>query len=261
MTAVTVAPARAVGHPSSMRVENLRVRYGTNAPILKGISLDFPAGQVTAIIGPSGCGKTTLLSTLNRLAELNRTCRIEGRVLLDQSDVLTIDAVLLRRRVGMVFQKPNPFPMSIRDNVLYGVRAANLRVNPSYTVQECLSRAALWDEAHTRLAHHAFGLSLGQQQRLCLARCLAVSPGVILMDEPTASLDPTSAMRIEASIRALRGDYTVVIVTHNMQQARRISDSTAFLYEGELIEHRDTAGFFDHPQRDLTARYINGTIA
>jgi phosphate transport system ATP-binding protein len=244
-----------------MRVENLRVTYKGNPPVLKGISMAFPPGQVTAIIGPSGCGKTTLLSTLNRLAELNRNCRIQGSVKLDDVDVLSVDPVLLRRRVGMVFQKPNPFPMSIRDNVLYGVRAANLRVNPSYTVQASLARAALWDEASSRLGDHAFRLSLGQQQRLCLARCLAVAPSVILMDEPTASLDPTSAGRIEESILALRGEYTVVIVTHNMQQARRVSAYTALMYEGELIEHAPTEQFFSRPQRDLTWRYVNGTIA
>jgi phosphate transport system ATP-binding protein len=244
-----------------MRVENLRVTYKGNPSVLKGISMSFPPGQVTAIIGPSGCGKTTLLSTLNRLAELNRNCRIEGSVMLDDVDVLHVDPVLLRRRVGMVFQKPNPFPMSIRDNVLYGVRAANLRVNPSYTVQASLTRAALWDEASSRLSDHAFRLSLGQQQRLCLARCLAVSPSVILMDEPTASLDPTSAGRIEESILALRGEYTVVIVTHNMQQARRVSAYTALMYEGELIEHAPTEQFFNRPQRDLTWRYVNGTLA
>src|SRR5262245_1766897 len=243
-----------------MRVEQLRVRYGSNAHVLKGVDLDFAAGHVTAIIGPSGCGKTTLISTLNRLAELNRNCRIEGHVLLDGTDVLTMDPVMLRRRVGMVFQNPNPFPMSIRDNVLYGVRAANLNVNASYTVQASLAKAALWDEAHKRLGHHAFGLSLGQQQRLCLARCLAVSPSVILMDEPTASLDPTSSARIEASIRELRGDYTVVIVTHNMQQARRVSDYTALLYAGELIEYGPTEQLFARPQRDLTTRYITGTL-
>jgi phosphate transport system ATP-binding protein len=244
-----------------MRVESLRVTYNTNPPVLKGITMGFPAGEVTAIIGPSGCGKTTLLTTLNRLAELNRNCRVEGRVELDDADVLALDPVLLRRRVGMVFQKPNPFPMSIRDNVLYGVRAASMRVNPNYVVQRSLTRAAVWEEVRTRLSDHAFRLSLGQQQRLCLARCLAVSPSVILMDEPTASLDPTSAARIEASILELRGEYTVVIVTHNMQQAQRVSAYTAFLYEGELVEHAPTEQFFSQPQRDLSWRYIQGTIA
>src|ERR1700730_9955903 len=230
-TAEPATPSAPVG----MRVAGLRVRYGAREA-LKGVDLAFPAGQVTAIIGPSGCGKTTLLSTLNRLSELTSGCHVGGQVLLGETDVLRMDPVLLRRRVGMVFQKPNPFPMSIRDNVLYGVRAARLQVNPRYTVQGSLMQAALWDETHARLGDHAFRLSLGQQQRLCLARALAVSPTVLLMDEPTASLDPSSSARIEASIAQLRGSYTVVIVTHNMGQAKRVSDYTAFMWEGELVE-------------------------
>ena len=243
-----------------MAVRDLHVFYGKKE-ILKGIDLTFPPGQVTAIIGPSGCGKTTLLATLNRLSEMSPGCRVAGKVELDGTDVLRMDPVILRRRVGMVFQRPNPFPMSIRENVLYGIKAAGLRVDPAYAVQSSLMKAALWDEAHSRLGDHAFGLSLGQQQRLCLARCLAVKPTVILMDEPTASLDPTSTARIETSILALRAEYTVVIVTHNMQQARRVSDFTAFLWDGQLVEFAETERLFRKPERDLTWQYISGTLA
>jgi phosphate transport system ATP-binding protein len=160
----------------------------------------------------------------------------------------------------MVFQRPNPFPMSIRENILYGIKAANLQINHDYAVQSSLAKAALWEEVRPRLADHAFGLSLGQQQRLCMARCLAVSPTVVLMDEPTASLDPTSTARIEASIVALRDEYTVVIVTHNMQQARRISDYTAFMWDGQLVEFTETEQLFSKPTRDLTWQYISGTL-
>ena len=246
--------------PDSMEVRDLHVWYGQHE-VLKGVDLHFPAGRVTAIIGPSGCGKTTLLMTLNRMSELTRGCRVGGEVRLEDTDVLRIDPVLLRRRVGMVFQRPNPFPMSIRENVLYGIKATQLRVNQAYTVQASLMRAALWDETRERLTDHAFGLSLGQQQRLCLARCLAVGPGVVLMDEPTASLDPSSTARIEASILSLRDELTIVIVTHNMQQARRVSDYTAFMWDGKLVEVAATAELFSRPQRDLTWRYINGTVA
>jgi phosphate transport system ATP-binding protein len=245
---------------TGMQVRDLRVSYGT-LEVLTGIDLTFAGGSVTAIIGPSGCGKTTLLSTLNRLSELSPDCRVQGRVMLEEVNVLEMDPVLLRRRVGMVFQRPNPFPMSIRDNVLYGVRAAKLRVSQSETVRACLERAALWEEVEQRLSDHAFGLSLGQQQRLCLARALAISPEVILMDEPTASLDPTSSARIEASIHALKHDYTVIIVTHNMQQAQRVSDYTAFLYAGELVEFAPTAQLFDKPAHDLTRQYVTGAMA
>jgi phosphate transport system ATP-binding protein len=245
---------------TTVQVVGLRVHYG-DKEVLKGVDLEFEPGRITAIIGPSGCGKTTLLSTLNRLSELSPDCRVAGGVFVDNQNVLDMDAVLLRRRVGMVFQSPNPFPMSIRDNVLYGVRASNLRVNENYVVQASLTRAALWDEVRDRLSDHAFGLSVGQQQRLCLARCLAISPAVILMDEPTASLDPTSSARIEESILALRGEYTVIIVTHNMQQARRLSAYIAFLYQGQLVEFGETERFFTRPWRDLSWQYINGSLA
>ena len=246
--------------PSSVGVRDLHVWYGEKE-VLKGVDLSFAAGRVTAIIGPSGCGKTTLLMTLNRLSEMTRGCRVAGDVLLDGTDVLRIDPVLVRRRVGMVFQRPNPFPMSIRENVLYGIKAANRGFNYDYAVHTSLVKSALWEEVRNRLNDHAFGLSLGQQQRLCLARCLAVAPTAILMDEPTASLDPTSTARIESSILTLRHEVTVVIVTHNMQQARRISDYTAFMWDGQLVEIDETERLFTKPQRDLTWRYISGALA
>jgi phosphate transport system ATP-binding protein len=199
--------------------------------------------------------------TLNRMSELTRGCRVTGQVLLDTVDVLRMDPVLLRRRIGMVFQRPNPFPMSIRENVLYGIKAANRRINHDYAVQSSLARAALWDEVRGRLQDHAFGLSLGQQQRLCMARALAVSPTAVLMDEPTASLDPTSTARIESSVLALRNEVTMVVVTHNMQQARRISDYTVFMWGGEVVEVAETETLFTRPQRDLTWQYIKGTVA
>ena len=246
--------------PSTVKVRGLHVWYGEKE-VLKGVDLEFPAGQVTAIIGPSGCGKTTLLMTLNRLSELTPGCRVGGEVQVDGNNVLAMDPVLLRRRVGMVFQRPNPCPMSIRETVLYGIKAANMRVDAKYVVESSLTQAALWDEARSRLGDHAFRLSLGQQQRLCLARCLAVRPTAVLMDEPTASLDPTSTARIEASILGLRAHHTVVIVTHNMQQARRVSDYTAFMWDGHLVEVAPTDQLFTKPQRDLTWQYISGTLA
>jgi phosphate transport system ATP-binding protein len=245
--------------PSALSVRELRVAYGRNE-VLKGITMSIEPGLVTAIIGPSGCGKSTLLSALNRLSDLIDQCHVSGEVLLDEKNIFQMDPILLRRRVGMVFQKPNPFPMSIRENVLYGIKAAGLRVNHAYTLQESLARAALWEEMRGRLGDSALRLSLGQQQRLCLARCLAVSPAVVLMDEPTASLDPTSSTRIEASVQALRGEYTIVIVTHNLQQARRVSDFTAFLFDGELIEIDRTEKLFSKPERELTWKYVNGAL-
>jgi phosphate transport system ATP-binding protein len=242
-----------------MSVLQLRVAYGPSE-VLKGIDLEFRAGGVTAIIGPSGCGKTTLLNTLNRLSELTPGCRVSGEVRLDERDVLGVDPILLRRQVGMVFQKPNPFPMSIRENVLYGVKAAGLKVDHDQVVDNSLRQAALWEELRSRLDQSATRLSLGQQQRLCLARCLAMSPKVVLMDEPTASLDPSSSARIEASISDLRGQYTIIIVTHNLRQAQRVADRTALLYGGLLVEEGQTQALFDHPQRELTRQYISGEL-
>ncbi|MGQ9675499.1 MAG: phosphate ABC transporter ATP-binding protein [Chloroflexota bacterium] len=247
----------AVRRTSGIKIKALRVSY-SGTEVVKGIDLVLPPGKVTAIIGPSGCGKTTVLRCLNRLSEMTKGCRVEGEILLDGQDILRVDPILLRRKVGMVFQKPNPFPMSIRENVLYGVKATKLKVDHDLVVKYCLMKAALWNEVKDRLSDHASALSLGQQQRLCIARALAVSPRVILMDEPAASLDPGSAARVETSIVAMKGRYTVAIVTHNMQQARRVSDYTAFMYLGELVEFGETGQVFDRPQRAETKAYIAG---
>jgi phosphate transport system ATP-binding protein len=243
--------------PSGLEVRKLKVYYGSSQ-ILKGIDLRIPAGKVTAIIGPSGCGKTTLLRCLNRLSEMTRGCTIEGAIYLDGQEIHRMDPMLLRRRVGMVFQRPNPFPMSIRENILYGVKANHIKVDPAKVVKSALVRAALWEEVKGRLVDHAYGLSLGQQQRLCIARTLAVRPGVVLMDEPAASLDPQSSASVEDCIRELRGEYTVVIVTHNMQQAQRVSDYVAFMYLGELVEYGTTQQIFQAPQKAQTREYIAG---
>ena len=245
------------GTASGVEIKGLRVSYGGN-PVVKGVDLAIPPGYVTAIIGPSGCGKTTILRCLNRLIELAGGCTVEGGIYLDDEDIQRMDPVLLRRKVGMVFQKPNPFPMSVRDNVLYGVKAVRMKTDHNAVVESCLKKAALWEEIKDRLHDHAFALSVGQQQRLCIARTLAVSPKVILLDEPAASLDPSSAARVESSIMAMRGEYTVVIVTHNMQQARRVSDYTAFIYLGELVEFGETQQVFESPKRQETAAYIAG---
>jgi phosphate transport system ATP-binding protein len=245
------------GPASDINIKGLRVSYGGN-PVVKGIDLAIAPGQVTAIIGPSGCGKTTILRCLNRLIELTEGCAVEGSICLDGQDIRRMDPVLLRRKVGIVFQKPNPFPMSVRENVLYGVKAVRSKVDHKAVVKGCLTKAALWDEIKGRLGDHAFGLSVGQQQRLCIARTLAVSPKVILFDEPAASLDPASAARVESSILSMRGEYTVVIVTHNMQQARRVSDYTAFIFLGELVEFGKTQQVFEAPRKPETQRYIAG---
>jgi phosphate transport system ATP-binding protein len=240
-----------------MFVRDLFVSYPSQQ-VLKGINTVFRPGLVTAIIGASGSGKSTLLRTLNRLSEMTAGCKVEGEVYLDQTNVLTLDPQILRRQVGMVFQKPNPFPMSIRENVLYGVKAIRLKVDHDQTVRDALVGAALWDEVHLRLKDSALALSLGQQQRLCIARVLAVSPTVILMDEPAASLDPASTAKLEETIARLRGDYTVVIVTHNLKQAWRISDYTVFLNQGRLIEQGPSTEMFDRPREELTKEYVSG---
>jgi len=242
---------------STMLVRDLVAGYnGTD--VLKGINLDIHPGKVTALIGPSGCGKTTLLRSMNRMNELTKKSHVHGQIKLNGEDIFAMDPMLLRREVGMVFQKPNPFPMSIRENVLYGVKASKLKVNYDEIVQTSMYKAAIWDELKERLGDNAFGLSLGQQQRVCIARSLAVSPSVILMDEPAASLDPSSAAKVESSIVALKEEYTFVIVTHNMQQARRISDYTVFMFLGEIVEAGETAQVFEAPHRTETRDYIQG---
>jgi len=241
-------------------VEKLNVYYGSYHAV-KGIDIEFAKNRVTALIGPSGCGKSTLLKTLNRMNDLVESCRTEGVVRLDGEDILGhADLAELRRRVGMVFQKPNPFPMSVFDNVAYGPRTHGIRDRAKLAgiVERSLEQAALLDEVKDRLRKSALGLSGGQQQRLCIARALAVEPEVLLMDEPTSALDPISTSRIEDLIGEMRENYTVVIVTHNMQQAARISDSTAFFLSGELIEFDGTEKLFSMPSDKRTEEYITG---
>jgi phosphate transport system ATP-binding protein len=239
------------------KIQNLVVSYNGNK-VINGMNLEIAPGKITAIMGPSGCGKTTLLRSLNRLSELTRNCRVKGAIYLDDEEIHQMDPILLRRRVGMVFQKPNPFPMSIRENILYGIKAAKLRLNVDEIVETSLTRAAIYDEIKDRLKDNAFGLSVGQQQRVCIARTLALSPEVILMDEPAASLDPSSAAKVEASIRSMKGEYTVVIVTHNMQQAMRVADYSVFMYLGEVVEEGETHQIFENPQREETREFISG---
>ena len=245
--------------PGGIEVKGLGVYYGKNQ-VLKDINIIFPPGKVTAIIGPSGCGKTTLLRCLNRLSELAHGCKVEGQILLDNEDILKMDPMLLRRRVGMVFQKPNPFPKSIKENVLYGVKAIKMKCDHEATVKACLEKAALWDELGGRLNHSAFALSIGQQQRLCIARSLAVVPEVILLDEPASSLDPISTVKLETSILAMKGEYTQIIVTHNMNEALKVSDYVAFLYSGKLIEFGETQKVFNNSEKAETRDYITGKV-
>ena len=241
-------------------VKALDVFYG-DFQALKSVDLSIPAGEITALIGPSGCGKSTLLKTLNRMNDLADGCRIAGKVLLDGEDIYrTSDVDTLRRRVGMVFQKPNPFPMSVYDNIAYGPRAHGIhnRKTLDEIVERSLCDAAIWDEVKDRLKKPALGLSGGQQQRLCIARALAVGPEVLLMDEPTGALDPISTLKIEDLAIRLKKQYTIVIVTHNMQQAMRISDRTAFFLLGELVETGNTHQVFSLPTDKHTADYLSG---
>ena len=244
-----------------IQTNSLNVWYGDNH-VLQDVKLAIPERHITAIIGPSGCGKTTLLKSLNRMVELIEGARVEGRVLLDGRDIYDsdMDPAELRRRVGMVFQKPNPLPMSIYDNVAYGLRVRGIddRVVLDEAVEEALERAGLWSEVKERLRDSAFNLSIGQQQRLCIARALAVGPDVLLLDEPCSSLDPISTRRIESLLTRLKNDLTLVIVTHNLQQARRIADYTAFLYMGRLVEMAPTEEIFEKPREELTRNYIEG---
>ena len=244
-----------------IQTNSLNVWYGDNH-VLQDVKLAIPERRITAIIGPSGCGKTTLLKSLNRMVELIEGARVEGRVLLDGRDIYDsdMDPAELRRRVGMVFQKPNPLPMSIYDNVAYGLRVRGIddRVVLDEAVEEALERAGLWSEVKERLRDSAFNLSIGQQQRLCIARALAVGPDVLLLDEPCSSLDPISTSRIESLLTRLKNDLTLVIVTHNLQQARRIADYTAFLYMGRLVEMAPTEEIFENPREELTRNYIEG---
>ena len=244
-----------------MRANNVDFFYGT-AQVLRGINLDVYANKVTAIIGPSGCGKSTFIRLLNRMNELVPHARLTGEIFLDGKNVISpeVDAVDLRRKVGMVFQKPNPFPKSIYENIAYGLQVNGVK-DQSFIekkVIESLKKAALWDEVKTRLHDSALRLSGGQQQRLCIARCLAIEPEVILFDEPCASLDPISTHKVEALILELKKDYTIVIVTHNMQQAARVSDYTGFFYMGEMVEFDKTEVMFTRPRDKRTEDYITG---
>ena len=247
---------------SKLKLERLNIHFGTSQAV-KDVSLDFPANTVTAIIGPSGCGKSTVLRSINRMHDLTPTARVTGRILLDDADIYDrqVDPVAVRRRIGMVFQKANPFPaMTIDDNVISGYKL-NGRVKKAEMdaiVESSLKRVALWEEVKDRLKTSAMALSGGQQQRLCIARTVAVQPEVILMDEPCSALDPIATLKIEELIAELKEEYTVVIVTHNMQQAARVSDCTAFLYLGELIEFDVTKKIFTNPAKSQTEDYITG---
>jgi phosphate transport system ATP-binding protein len=245
-----------------LQTDKLSAWFGNNH-VLKDVSINFLENDVTAIIGPSGCGKSTFIRCLNRMHELVPGARRKGRVLLDEADIYAkgVDPVTIRRRVGMVFQKPNPFPtMSVYDNVAAGLKLNGVRDDSKLdgAVQQSLEKAFLWDEVKNDLDKSGSSLSGGQQQRLCIARALAVEPEVILMDEPCSALDPIATAKIEELIASLKESYTVVIVTHNMQQAARVSDFTAFLYLGQLIEFGETTSLFENPKEELTERYLTG---
>lgn len=244
-----------------VKVENLNLYYGENHA-LKDVNMDIQENAVTAFIGPSGCGKSTFLKTLNRMNDLVDGVRIDGKVLLDGEDIYdpSVDTTILRKKVGMVFQQPNPFPMSIYDNIAYGPRVHGIRDKKrlDQIVEESLRGAAIFDEVKDRLKKSAMGLSGGQQQRICIARALAVQPGVLLMDEPTSALDPISTAKIEELMEDLKKKYTVIVVTHNMQQATRVSDQTAFFLVGEMVEFGDTKQIFSYPQDKRTEDYITG---
>jgi len=250
-----------MGEDIEIETQNLSLWYGTKQ-VLKDIDIKIPEDKVTAIIGPSGCGKSTLIRCFNRMNDIIEECRIEGKILIDGDDIYSkkTDVVELRKEVGMVFQKPNPFPKSIYENVAYAPRIHGIKKKEKLNniVEKCLKHAFLWDEVKDRMDEPAKSLSGGQQQRLCIARALAVEPEIILMDEPCSSLDPIATAKIEELIRHLSKDYTVVIVTHNMQQAARVSNYTAYLYLGELIEFGNTKQIFENPQMESTENYITG---
>ena len=256
-----VAAAASKSSPTLLETAQLSLFYGPSQA-LKSISLEIGEKVVTAFIGPSGCGKSTLLRCFNRMNDLIDNVRLEGQVLIAGQDINSpeVDVIELRKRVGMVFQKSNPFPKSIYDNVAYGLRLQGVssRSDLDARIEESLRQAALWDEVKDRLHTSGLGLSGGQQQRLCIARAIAIKPDIILMDEPASALDPLATARIEDLILALKKDYTIVIVTHNMQQAARISDFTAFFYLGQLIEFGSTAKIFTHPAKKQTEDYVTG---
>ena len=245
---------------SKFSVKNLDLHYG-NFHALKDINMELNSGEITAFIGPSGCGKSTFLKTLNRMNDLVEGCKITGKVLLDGVDIYKdLEVNLLRKKVGMVFQKPNPFPMSVYDNIAFGPRTHGIKSKSELDeiVEKSLKSAAIWDELKDRLKKSALGLSGGQQQRLCIARALAVEPEVLLMDEPTSALDPISTSKIEDLAIELKGKYTIIMVTHNMQQAARISDNTSFFLLGEVVEYDKTDKIFEMPRDKRTEDYITG---
>ena len=246
---------------TKIKVEHLNLHFG-NHHVLKDINMEIKSNAVTALIGPSGCGKSTFLKTLNRMQDLVSTVKIDGLVTIDGKDIYAkdVDPTLLRKKVGMVFQQPNPFPMSIYDNVAYGPRIHGIKDKKTLDaiVEKSLKDAAIWDEVKDRLKKSALGLSGGQQQRLCIARALAVEPEILLMDEPTSALDPISTTKIEDLMESLKQKYTVIIVTHNMQQAARISDKTAFFLVGEMVEYGDTEMIFSNPKDMRTEAYVTG---
>ena len=244
---------------SVFKIENVNLFYGEKQA-LKNINLDLYKNQVTAFIGPSGCGKSTLLRCLNRMNDLIEGCKVEGKILYENQNINDMNTLELRTKVGMVFQNPNPFPMSIFDNIAYGPRCQGIKNKETLKkiVVESLKKAALYDEVKDRLKDSALGLSGGQQQRLCIARCIAMEPDVILMDEPTSALDPIATLKIEELINELKKDYTIIIVTHNMQQATRVSDYTAFFMLGEVIECDKTIDLFSQPKNKKTEDYITG---
>ncbi|MGX8700063.1 phosphate ABC transporter ATP-binding protein PstB [Caproiciproducens sp.] len=246
---------------TKISIQDLNLFYG-DFQALKSVHMEIPRNQVTAFIGPSGCGKSTCLKTINRMNDLIENCKITGKVTIDGEDIYDprTDVTLLRKRAGMVFQKPNPFPMTLYDNIAYGPRVHGIKNKQKLDeiVEQSLKSAALWEEVKDRLRKSALGLSGGQQQRLCIARALAVEPDIILMDEPTSALDPISTLKIEDLMDDLRARYTVIIVTHNMQQAARIADRTAFFLLGEIVEYTDTLSMFNNPKDERTERYITG---
>ena len=247
---------------SAFYVQQLDFFYNTNKKALSNINLEIEPQKVTALIGPSGCGKSTFLRCLNRMNDTITGTRVEGKILLNGKDIYgaNMDVVNLRQRVGMVFQKPNPFPQSIYDNVAFGPRVMGMDVKMDEVVEKSLIAAALWDEVKDGLKSDALGLSLGQQQRLCIARVVAVQPEVILMDESTSALDPIATLHVEELIADLKKDYTIVIVTHNMQQAARVSDYTGLFWLGELVEFSPTTEMFTRPKEELTEAYITGRM-
>lgn len=262
LTAPLGASAISVYSDISFDCRKVNLYYGS-FQALKNIDLRIERNKITALIGPSGCGKSTFLRTLNRMNDLIPGCRVEGEILLDGVDAYNaVDPIVLRRHVGMVFQQPNPFPKSIYDNIAYGPRLKGItkKAELDEIVEKSLKEAAIWDEVKDRLRKSALGLSGGQQQRLCIARALAVQPEVLLMDEATSALDPISTAHIEDLAMKLKESYTVIMVTHNMQQAKRIADKTAFFYLGEMVEYGDTAQIFDNPQKEKTMRYVSGNF-